>query len=172
MKWDNQDIEQLLQQMAERLNPLLAKEPRPIHLVGIYTGGVWLANRLNAYLDQSLTVSTLATRFYRDDLQQRGLKTDHHKTLLPHTIDDSVILLVDDVLMSGRTIRAALNELFDYGRPAKVLLATLFDIGHRELPIRADVCGQKLSLPPQQRVELHGPTPLRAETLRLEDTHS
>ena len=74
-------------------------------------------------------------------------------------MDGQHILLVDDVLMTGRTIRAAMNELFDFGRPASISLAVLFDIGHRESLIRADICGETLALPPHQRVELRGPAP-------------
>jgi pyrimidine operon attenuation protein/uracil phosphoribosyltransferase len=82
---------------------------------------------------------------------------------LPFEVDGAHLLLVDDVLMTGRTIRAAMNELFDFGRPASIRLAVMFDIGHRELPIRPDICGETLALPPHQRVELAGPAPLTAE---------
>jgi pyrimidine operon attenuation protein/uracil phosphoribosyltransferase len=172
MKWSNDVIEGFLRQMAESTDKLLANDSHETHLVGIQTGGVWVAKALNRYLTNTLPLSTLATSFYRDDFQQRGMKTQIQPSELPASIDDCTILLVDDVLMSGRTIRAALNELFDYGRPARVLLAVLFDIGQRELPVQADICGKHLAISPPERVELRGPSPLTAHLIQIGDSHS
>lgn len=156
-------IDKLLARMATEVTQRLSQVTTPIHLVGIHTGGVWVADALNRHLASSLPLHTLAPRFYRDDLHARGMKLDTRRSELPGNIDGATILLVDDVLMSGRTIRAALNELFDYGRPARVLLVILFDVGQRELPIQGDICGEHLSIRPGERVELHGPAPLCAE---------
>lgn len=156
-------IDKLLSAMAQQANDLLRQETRPVHLVGIHTGGVWVADALNRRLAAPLPLHTLAPRFYRDDLGERGMKLDNQRSDLPPSVDGATVLLVDDVLMSGRTVRAALNELFDFGRPARVLLAVLFDVGQRELPIQADICGEHLSIHPGERVELRGPAPLRAE---------
>ncbi|MDX1802753.1 MAG: bifunctional pyr operon transcriptional regulator/uracil phosphoribosyltransferase PyrR [Alcanivorax sp.] len=161
MSWDEQQLQQRLDAMAEQIavnyagrNPLL---------VGIESGGAWVAEALNARLPQALPLGTLNPSFYRDDFDTRGLKPSARPSRLPLDVDGQHILLVDDVLMTGRTIRAAMNELFDFGRPASIGLAVLFDIGHRQLPICADICGETLALPPHQRVELRGPAPLVAE---------
>ena len=136
---------------------------KPAVLVGIESGGAWIAEALNQKLGAALPLGTLNPAFYRDDFDTRGLKATVTPSKLPFEIDGQHIVLVDDVLMTGRTIRAAMNELFDFGRPASITLVVLFDIGHRELPIRADICGETLALPPHQRVELRGPAPLVAE---------
>ena len=105
----------------------------------------------------------LDVSFYRDDFTRSGLHPQVRPSELPFEIDGQHLVLVDDVLMSGRTIRAALNELFDYGRPASVTLVCLLDLNARELPIRPDVVGQTLSLAPNERVKLRGPAPLVLE---------
>lgn len=170
MNWSNDFINQKLDQMAQQLELLLAQHAgRTIHLVGVHTGGVWIADALNQRLSSPLALSTLATSYYRDDFSKRGLKTGAPSSSLPTNIDDSIVVLVDDVLMSGRTIRAALNELFDYGRPAKVVLAILFDIGQRELPIQADICGAHIAIEPPLRLQLHGPDPLTASLVAPKD---
>ena len=106
-------------------------------------------------------MGTLDIAFYRDDFEQHGLPQRVRPSELPFTVDDRHIILIDDVLMTGRTIRAALNELFDYGRPASVTLVTLLDVDARQLPIRADILGASLALPAGQRVKLTGPAPLQ-----------
>ncbi|MCH8542179.1 MAG: bifunctional pyr operon transcriptional regulator/uracil phosphoribosyltransferase PyrR [Alcanivorax sp.] len=139
-------------------------------LVGIHSGGAWVAQALQARLDKhqpgkTVPLGTLDISFYRDDFSHRGMTARVRPTALPFDVDGAHLILVDDALMSGRTARAALNELFDYGRPASVTLAVLFDIGRRELPISADICGQRVALPPGHRVELRGPTPLTADVI-------
>lgn len=161
MSWDQQQLDHHLAKMAQELSRL--SEQRSPVMVGIESGGPWVADALNGKLATPLPLGTLNPTFYRDDFNTRGLKRSAGPSSLPFDVDGQHVVLVDDVLMSGRTIRAAMNELFDYGRPASILLVVLFDIGHRELPIRADICGEVLALPPHQRVELRGPSPLVAE---------
>ena len=165
MSWDEQQLQTHLQAMAAALDERLADQS-PV-LVGIESGGAWVAEALNSKLAAPLSLGTLNPAFYRDDFDTRGLKATVTPSKLPFEIDGKHIVLVDDVLMTGRTIRAAMNELFDFGRPASITLVVLFDIGHRELPIRADICGETLALPPHQRVELRGPSPLVAEIREL-----
>lgn len=161
-------IQQLLERMATELHAHLARRGIDNYLlVGIHTGGAWVAEALAALLPGNPSPGTLDISFYRDDFSRRGLHPNVRPTTLPFDIDAAHVVLVDDVLMSGRTVRAALNELFDYGRPASVTLAVLFDIGQRELPFGADICGEHLALAPQQRVELRGPAPLTADILTL-----
>lgn len=171
MNWSNDFINDKLGQMAHQLEPLLKQHAdRPIHLVGIHTGGVWVAEALNQKLGTPLPLSTLATNYYRDDFQKRGMKTGTPASDLPTSLDDAIVILVDDVLMSGRTIRAAINELFDYGRPARVYLVILFDVGQRELPVQADICGERIAIEPLLRLQLHGPSPLTASLIAPEGT--
>lgn len=167
MRWNESEIETRLATMAAEVSArYVGKTPL---LVGIHSGGAWVAAALNRHLPTPLPVGSLDANFYRDDFGTRGLKRPVKPSHLPPgvEVDGADLLLVDDVLMTGRTIRAAMNELFDYGRPASVALAVLFDVGHRELPIRADICGETLALPPHQRVELRGPAPLVADIIEI-----
>lgn len=155
---------ELLPQMASALTEHLAKrnisEPR---FIGIHTGGVWVAQALLQVLGRDTELGILDVSFYRDDFTQNGLHPQVRPSVLPFEIEGQHLVLVDDVLMSGRTIRAALNELFDYGRPASVTLVSLLDLNSRELPIRPDVVGATLSLAANERVKLLGPAPLTLE---------
>ncbi|MGE6792383.1 pyrimidine operon attenuation protein / uracil phosphoribosyltransferase [Pseudomonas guineae] len=159
---------ELLPQMAAALTSHLNKrrisEPR---FIGIRTGGVWVAQALLATLNRDDALGILDVSFYRDDFTQNGLHPQVQPSELPFEIEGQHLVLIDDVLMSGRTIRAALNELFDYGRPASVTLVSLLDLDARELPIRPDVVGATLSLTADQRVKLSGPTPLTLELQTL-----
>lgn len=128
--------------------------------IGIHTGGVWVANALLKELKTEEPLGILNVSFYRDDFSRRGLHPQVRPSELPFEIEGQHLVLIDDVLMSGRTIRAALNELFDYGRPASVTLVCLLDLNARELPIRPDIVGATLSLEQNQRVKLTGPEPL------------
>ena len=132
------DAEQLLIDLTERIRPDIAANTA---LVGIHTGGVWLAERLHHDLQLPLPPGTLDVSFYRDDFAQIGLHPQVRPSDIPFEVEGSHIILVDDVLYTGRTIRAAINELFDYGRPASVRLAALIDRGGRELPD----CGLSMS---------------------------
>ncbi|MBA6419081.1 MULTISPECIES: bifunctional pyr operon transcriptional regulator/uracil phosphoribosyltransferase PyrR [Pseudomonas] len=156
------EVGPLLQQMADQLSRYL--QERQIDdpaFVGIHTGGVWIAEALHQQVAPNAPMGTLDIAFYRDDFEQHGLPQRVRPSELPFTVDGRHLILVDDVLMTGRTIRAALNELFDYGRPASVTLVTLLDIEARQLPVRADILGASLALPAGQRVKLTGPSPLQ-----------
>jgi len=154
----------LLPQMAAALTAHLQQrqisQPR---FIGIRTGGIWVAEALLQHLGLQAPLGTLDVSFYRDDFSQSGLHPQVRPSALPFEIEGQHLVLIDDVLMSGRTIRAALNELFDYGRPASVTLVCLLDLNAGELPIRPDVVGASLSLAPLERVKLLGPTPLTLE---------
>jgi pyrimidine operon attenuation protein/uracil phosphoribosyltransferase len=123
-------------------------------LVGVWSGGAWLAERLQADLGLSGSHGVISSTLHRDDFSARGLASGTDATQLPFDIDGRHILLIDDVLYTGRTIRAVLNELFDFGRPASVTLAVLVDRGGRQLPIEAAFSAAKLVLPASQRLSL------------------
>jgi len=123
-------------------------------IVGIWRGGAWLAERLNADLKVDRPVGIVSSTLHRDDFGERGLGASEGRTQLPFEIDGAHVLLVDDVLYTGRTIRAVLNELFDYGRPASVELAVLVDRGGRELPVAPVFAAAKLTLPSDRRLSL------------------
>jgi len=132
-------------------------------MVGIHTGGVWIAQALHRILGIQEPLGVLDISFYRDDFTRIGMNPQVKPSQLPFTLDDRNIILVDDVLHTGRTIRAAMNELFDYGRPASILLATLVERSGRELPIEANVVGLTMELGPSEQVKLSGPEPLALE---------
>jgi len=123
-------------------------------LVGIWSGGAWLAERLKQDLGLPGEHGVLSSALHRDDFGQRGLSAGTDQTRLPFEIDGRHVLLIDDVLYTGRTIRAAINELFDFGRPASVRLAVLVDRGGRELPIEAGYSAARVTLPADQRLSL------------------
>jgi pyrimidine operon attenuation protein/uracil phosphoribosyltransferase len=160
------EVEPLLAAMTATLQQRIAALPKAPVMVGIHTGGAWIAERLHQALQLEQPLGLLDISFYRDDFEGKGLHPSVKPSVLPFAIDDQHVILVDDVVMSGRTIRAALNELFDYGRPASVLLAALVDLPQRQLPIQPDVAGIRMDLQPGQRVKLAGPAPL---TLTLVD---
>ena len=135
------DAEALCRQLAEQIRPHVGPATA---LVGIYTGGLWLAERLHAELGIAQPLGAIDVSFYRDDYASKGLHASPKKTEIPFDVDAAHVILIDDVLYTGRTTRAALNELFDFGRPARVELAVLVDRGHRELPIRADYVGKNV----------------------------
>ena len=143
------DAEQLLARLAASLRDQLSPDTA---LVGIHTGGVWIAERLHAMLDLPTPLGTLDVAFYRDDFRQRGLKSGVRQSDLPFDIAGRDIVIVDDVLYTGRTVRAALNLLFDYGRPGRVRLAALLDRGGRQLPIAPDFVGGSLDLADRHRM--------------------
>jgi len=151
----------LISAMARDLQAhLKAREIDNPRFVGIHTGGVWVANALLKELNSEEPLGILNVSFYRDDFSRSGLHPQVRPSQLPFDIENQHLVLIDDVLMSGRTIRAAHNELFDYGRPASVTLVCLLDLNARELPIRPDIVGATLSLEKNQRVKLTGPEPL------------
>lgn len=155
-------IDELLERLTKGVRQLIAASDPPL-LVGIHTGGVWLARHLARELGIVEELGTLNISFYRDDFSRIGLHPVTRPSHIPWDIEGRHLLLVDDILYSGRTIRAALNELFDYGRPARVSLAVLATRDGRELPIHADVSAIDLALPAHQQLKLRGPDPLLLE---------
>ena len=125
-----------------------------VAIVGIHSGGAWLAERLAADLGLQQRLGSIDVSFYRDDYAKKGLHPDVKPTLIGFDVDRATILLVDDVLYTGRTTRAAINVLFDYGRPASIMLAALADRGGRELPVAADFVATTVNLEPQQSLAL------------------
>ena len=159
---DLAEPEILLAQLAEQLTTTLNDRAiaQPL-MVGIHTGGVWVAEHLHQALKLDEPLSTLDISFYRDDFSRIGINPKVKPSQLPPNVDDRHIVLVDDVMHTGRTIRAAMNELFDYGRPASIVLAVLVERNGRELPIRPDVAALQLELKPEQHIKLTGPQPLQ-----------
>ena len=145
------DAEQLLVALVAQMRPHVSVDTG---LIGIVTGGAWLAERLHAALKLKVPCGTLDVSFYRDDFQHKGLKRKVAPSDIPFEVEGRDLILVDDVLYTGRTIRAAMNELFDYGRPASIRLASLVDRGGRELPIAVQFVGAAIELPASQSVEL------------------
>jgi pyrimidine operon attenuation protein/uracil phosphoribosyltransferase len=149
----NLDAESLYADLLRGVRGLLSQRPQAL-LVGIWSGGAWLAERLHRDLGLPGEPGVITSALHRDDFGSRGLAGGGDKTRLPFAIDGQHILLVDDVLYTGRTIRAVVNELYDFGRPASVSLAVLVDRGGRELPIEAAVAAARLSLQPGCKLRL------------------
>lgn len=147
------DAEALYLTLAARIKTALAGIDNLV-LVGIHSGGAWLAERLAADLQMNDRLGFIDVSFYRDDFAKKGLHFEVKPTHIPFSVDGAIILLVDDVLFTGRTTRAAINELFDYGRPAKIMLAALVDRGGRELPIAADFVAHTIQLAADQTLLL------------------
>lgn len=124
-----------------------------MHLVGVTSGGVWLAERLQRDLNLTERPGVISSSMHRDDFKRRGM-TAGAQTKIDFDVNEAHILLLDDVLNTGRTIRAVINELFDFGRPASVKLAVLVDRGGHELPIQADVCAARVTVPASQSLAL------------------
>jgi pyrimidine operon attenuation protein/uracil phosphoribosyltransferase len=158
------DIEQTLKTMADDIRISLGgKQPL---LIGIHSGGVWIAKALAEILGSDFfdaSLGTLNIAYYRDDFTRIGMHPQVMPSDLPFAVDDRQLLLVDDVLHSGRTVRAALNEIFDYGRPAAVTLAVLIERDGRELPIQADIVGQTIELNQNQQIKLTNDDALKLE---------
>jgi len=145
------DAQALYQELLNGVRPLLKPETS---LVGVWSGGAWLAERLQADLQLPGAAGVISSTLHRDDFGSRGLAATADPTSLPFSIDGRHILLVGDVLFTSLTIRAVINELYDYGRPASVTLAVLVDRGGRELPIQASFAAARVALPAQQRLSL------------------
>jgi pyrimidine operon attenuation protein / uracil phosphoribosyltransferase len=145
------DAEAQCRQLADLIRPHLHKTPA---LVGIFSGGAWIAERLKALLGLPEEIGMIDVSFYRDDFAEKGLHPQCRPTAIPFDVEGRHIILVDDVLYTGRTTRAAINELFDYGRPASVALAVLADRGGRELPIGAAYCVWNVDLADGQNLVL------------------
>lgn len=138
------DAEALCSELARTLRTGVSESTG---LVGIRTGGAWLAERLHGELNLRTPLGTLDISFYRDDFNSAGLRHQVKPSQIPFDVNGRHIVVVDDVLYTGRTVRAAMNELFDYGRPGKIELAALVDRGERQLPISAQYVGATLSVP-------------------------
>jgi pyrimidine operon attenuation protein / uracil phosphoribosyltransferase len=149
------DPEQLLDRLYDQIKPQIKDDTA---LIGIYTGGVWLMERLlkrlQTELEHDILFGKLDAAMYRDDYAQRGLKTTAHPAYIPFDVNSKHIILIDDIFYTGRTTRAVMNELFDYGRPASVKLATLINRGGAQLPIRPDMVGADLPLQAHQSFDL------------------
>jgi pyrimidine operon attenuation protein/uracil phosphoribosyltransferase len=137
------DAETTLERLADKMRGAVAYDAK---LVGIHSGGAWIAERLAGMLGGEHPVGFIDVSFYRDDYAQKGLRAKLASTTLPFEVPGSRIVLVDDVLYTGRSVRAAINELFDYGRPESIELAVLIDRGGRELPIEAAYVGARLTV--------------------------
>ena len=168
MSTSNLNIDELLatleadirQQIVERKleNPLM---------IGIHSGGAWIAERLHSQLNIREPLGLLDITFYRDDFSQIGMHPNVKTSQLPPHLEGRDIILVDDVFYTGRTIRAALNEIFDYGRPNQVLLAVLIERNGRQIPLQPDCRGARIDLPEGQRIKLTGPKPLGIDLQNL-----
>lgn len=145
------DAEAVFKDLVQKIQ---ADDYKDFAIIGIRTGGVWLAERLHQELAITEPLGILSVSFYRDDFDKIGLHSQVKPSEIPFEVEGARILLVDDVVNTGRTIRAAINELFDYGRPACIRLATLVDRGGRELPIAAQYMGIALQLPVDKMLEL------------------
>lgn len=161
---EHQAIIDLIDGMADMLRKHIADRhlERPA-IIGIHTGGAWIAELLNERLDLPEPVGQLDISFYRDDFTQIGVNPQVKPSQIPFDLDERNVVLIDDVLHTGRTIRAAMNELFDYGRPATITLVTLIERSGRELPIQPDVIGLSPPLGLTDHIKLNGPDPLSLE---------
>ena len=148
--------EDLLKALAQKVQPLLKANTA---LVGIQSGGVWLMQKLLVLLEKDIAANaiehgTLDVSFYRDDYEKRGLKAENRPSQIPFDVENKHIILIDDVFYTGRTTRAAMNELFDYGRPASITLVALVNRGGRELPIAPQVTAADVALDASQNLQL------------------
>lgn len=145
------DAEALYRQLHQAVTPRVQQGAA---VVGIWSGGAWLAQRLQSDWGGPQVAGVISSTLHRDDYAERGLASGAGHTELPFAIDGRDVVLIDDVLYTGRTIRAVINELFDFGRPRSVSLAVLVDRGGRQLPIEATFAAARVSLPPSQRLSL------------------
>lgn len=149
---DNLEVA-IRRQIAER------KLNHPL-LIGIHSGGAWIAGQMHQRLGCDEPLGLLDITFYRDDFSQIGMHPKVMTSSVPPHLEGRDIILIDDVFYTGRTIRAALNEIFDYGRPNQVVLAVLIERDGRQIPLQPDCCGARMALPKGQRIKLTGPEPL------------
>jgi len=155
------DISELLNNLEAELKRIIdqRKLVNPM-MIGIRTGGVWIAEHMHRRLNISEPLGLLDISFYRDDFSQIGVSPNVKPSELPTHIEGRDIILVDDVFYTGRTIRAAMNEIFDYGRPNQIVLAVLIERDGRQIPLNPDCVGTRITLNSGQRVKLTGPEPL------------
>jgi pyrimidine operon attenuation protein/uracil phosphoribosyltransferase len=161
MPTNNLNIAKLLEQLETAIRQQI--EHRQLHnpvLIGIHSGGAWIAEQIHQRLGIQEPLGLLDITFYRDDFSQIGMHPKVKTSQLPTHLEGRDIILIDDVFYTGRTIRAALNEIFDYGRPNQVLLAVLIERNGRQIPLQPDCVGGQINLPTGQRIKLTGPEPL------------
>ncbi len=151
------NLDHLIRTMENGLSEYLNLDPL---MIGIHTGGVWIAESLHRTLQMSEPLGTLDINFYRDDFTRIGVHPEVKASHLPMDVNERHVLLIDDVLHTGRTTRAAMNVIFDYGRPSSIKLAVLVERNGRELPVQPDVVGTSLRLDARQHVKLSGPESL------------
>jgi pyrimidine operon attenuation protein / uracil phosphoribosyltransferase len=164
------DIPALLDNLENGLKQLIDERQldNPL-MIGIHSGGVWIAEQLHKRLKINEPLALMDISFYRDDFSQIGMNPKVKPSILPAHLEGRDIILIDDVFYTGRTIRAALNEIFDYGRPNQVVLAVLIERDGREIPVRPDCSGASISMKPGQRIKLTGPEPLGIHIQTLEN---
>ncbi|MGZ5049523.1 MAG: bifunctional pyr operon transcriptional regulator/uracil phosphoribosyltransferase PyrR [Methylobacter sp.] len=155
------DISELLNNLEAELKRAIAERNlvNPL-IIGIRTGGVWIAEQMRQRLNIEDAIGLLDISFYRDDLSQIGVNPNVKPSQLPTHIEARDIILIDDVFYTGRTIRAAMNEIFDYGRPNQIVLAVLIERDGRQIPLQPDCVGGRITLNAGQRIKLTGPEPL------------
>ena len=155
------EIAVLLENLEQKLKQAINKRQlKNLLMIGIRTGGVWIAEEMHRRLGIEESLGMLDISFYRDDFSQLGVNPDVKPSQLPTQIEGRNIILIDDVFYTGRTIRAALNEIFDYGRPNQVILGVLIERDGKQIPISPDCVGANIRLEKSQRIKLTGPDPL------------
>ena len=155
MNTDNLTIQQLLDNLEQQLKQtIIDRQLKQPLIIGIRTGGVWIAQWLHESLGITEPLGMLDISFYRDDFSQSGMHPNVKPSYLPTDIEDRDLILVDDVFYTGRTIRAALNEIFDYGRPRQVILATLVQRNGKQIPLQPDCVGATMHIAANQRIKL------------------
>ncbi|MDQ7089377.1 MAG: bifunctional pyr operon transcriptional regulator/uracil phosphoribosyltransferase PyrR [Methylococcales bacterium] len=162
MNDENLDVSLLLNQLEVKLKSLTQERElkNPI-MIGIHSGGVWIAEKLHQRLEIEEPLALLDISFYRDDFSQIGMHPQTKSSQIPLSLEGRDIILVDDVFYTGRTIRAALNEIFDFGRPNQVVLAVLIERNGQQIPLKPDCAGIELTLPKGMRIKLTGPESLK-----------
>ncbi len=154
----------LIDKLIQSIRPYFPDSQDPVDqpiIVGIETGGYWIANIIHQSIAPDTELGRLNISFYRDDFTTTGLHPTVEPSSLTTNIDGKTIILVDDVIYSGRTIRAAMNEIFDYGRPEQIILAILVDRGERSIPIQPDIVAETIQLEAGSHIKLSGPEPLQ-----------
>lgn len=157
-------VETLIDKLTQALKPYFSDGREAQHqpiIVGIETGGYWIADIIHKSIAPGTELGRLNISFYRDDFTTTGLHPTVNPSSLPVDIDGKTIILIDDVIYSGRTIRAAMNEIFDYGRPEQIILAILVDRGERSIPIQPDIVAETVQLAVGSHIKLSGPAPLQ-----------
>jgi len=166
------NVEDLLNSMTTQISEKISEFTKEdIVIVGIHTGGYWIAQQLHKLLNITTPLGSLSISFYRDDFTHVGLHPEVQPSEIPVDVEGKHIVLIDDVLYTGRTVRAALNEIFDYGRPASVIFGALVDRAEHELPICTDICGISINLQKDQQIKLNGPESLSLKLITTQESN-